>query len=427
MISSRAEPVGVSFPLRHDSAQRNGVLRRFLHAPPLWLVVGVLAEFYAFFIAVRLMVGDVLSFVHVGRTFLHASDASAEISGIERWYNAVGYDGQFYYYLAVDPLRAHEYIGEVAGYVYSRPLYPALASLFGLGQAEAIAYAMLAINLAAVAATTFVLAAWLRRHGLSPWLSLVYGTSPAVVFGVFHDLTEPLAYALAFFGVLLFDPARRSRIAASAIVFGLAVLTRETTAVFPAVCAAALLVGWPELQWRNVRRLRRWAVAFAFVVVATTPLFVWRALLLLWLATPTQERPGDPATLLIPFYGLASRWPWSASSMIIVGAVVLPTLVTIFAARGLLRRVSRGSLAAALLAINALCFVVFVPAPISVDYGASGRSAIGVLVAALLCLPFLRSQQNGRVWVWSVALVWSYPWFAIVSGLVGELPFSVFV
>ena len=406
----------------HRPAGRLAVIR----SPPLWLIASVLAEFYAFWIAARLMVGDVLSFVHIGQKFLGASDSSPEISSIDRWQSAVGYDGQFYYFLAVDPLRAHEYIGEFAGYVYSRPLYPALSSLLGLGRADAVAYSMLAINLVAVMATTLGLAVWLRRHGVSPWLSLVYGTSPAVVFSVFRDLTEPLAYALVLGGFLLFDPRRRNRLIASAAVFALAVLTRETVAVFPAVCALALLAGWPEPRRRNFAVLRRWALAFAFVAAAVLPLFLWRGLLLLWLETTTQERPGDPTTLVIPFYGLLSRWPWSPSSLIIVGALAVPTLATLFAARHLLRRVSSGTLVAALLLVNALCFVVFVPAPISIDYGAAGRSAIGVLLAALLCIPFLSARGSSRRLAVSIAFLWSYGWYVIVCGVSGESPLTVF-
>lgn len=422
-----AEHVAHAPPFDVESRRLPNSAGEALRSPLLWLVLGILAEFYAFWIAARLMLGDILGFVHIGRRFLESSESSPAISSIGRSSSEVGYDGQFYYFFAVDPLRAHEYMGEFAGYVYSRPLYPALSWLLGLGRAEAIAYAMLAINLVAVAAATLALAAWLRRHGLSPWLSLVYGTSPAVAFSVFHNLTEPLAYTLALFGVLLFDPTRRTRLVASAGVFALAVLTRETTAVFPAVCALGLLLGWPELKRSNLAKLRRWALSAAFVAAAVAPLLIWRALLLLWLDTPTQERPGDPSTLLIPFYALASRWPWSASSLIIAGAVVLPTIVTIVAARHLFRGPSAGAIAAALLAVNALCFVVFVPEPIDVDYGAAGRSAMGVLIAAILCLPFLRGRPHSGRLIASVAFVWSYVWFAIVSALAGELPFSVFV
>lgn len=59
-----------------------------------------------------------------------------------------GYDGQFYYYLAVDPANARFYM-DSPGYRYLRPVYPAAARALALGFREAIPWTLLLVNLVA--------------------------------------------------------------------------------------------------------------------------------------------------------------------------------------------------------------------------------------------------------------------------------------
>src|SRR5205807_7904992 len=87
-------------------------------------------------------------------------------------------------------------------------------------------------------------------------------------------------FGLAAAGLLAFNPRSKWRLLASASLFGLAMLTRETVALFPAILALGLLVGtgtasgWRErLRWRNLAR------AVAFAEIAFAPLFIWRHLL----------------------------------------------------------------------------------------------------------------------------------------------------
>jgi hypothetical protein len=100
------------------------------------------------------------------------------------------------------------------------------------------------VNWLALGGGTLALAAWLRRKGLSPWLALLFGLYPGLFIALRLDLTEPLGYAFVALGVYLFDygPTRR-RVLWAGLSFALGVLARETTAVFPAVYALALLVG----------------------------------------------------------------------------------------------------------------------------------------------------------------------------------------
>src|SRR5690242_13370016 len=96
-------------------------------------------------------------FVHVGKSSLLSASSSTRITRSLGWQSPVGYDGQYYYFLALDPRHAKDYMLGSEGFVYSRPLYPALARVASLGSSKRIPTAMLAINLLAVGVTVLAL------------------------------------------------------------------------------------------------------------------------------------------------------------------------------------------------------------------------------------------------------------------------------
>jgi hypothetical protein len=72
-------------------------------------------------------------FVYVGQTFISRSDASQAIrQGPVQATSLSGFDGQFFYFIAMDPRRAAPYI-DLAGYRYQRIAYPLAARLIVLG------------------------------------------------------------------------------------------------------------------------------------------------------------------------------------------------------------------------------------------------------------------------------------------------------
>ena len=203
-------------------------------------VVVCVAIFYAVFVSVRLEQHGALWFVHIGSHFLAAAHTSDVIRPSIGAQNTFGYDGQYYFALAADPSHGHDYMDGNAGVVYSRPVYSAVSRAASLGSVTALPYAMLVINLLAVLAGTTAVALWFVKRGFSPWPALLYGLFPGLIVGVFRDLTEPLAFGLAALAVLAFDRTRTRRLVISAILFALAVLTRETIVPFALAGAAAL-------------------------------------------------------------------------------------------------------------------------------------------------------------------------------------------
>jgi hypothetical protein len=369
-------------------------------------VLVCVVAFYAVFVSIRLEQHDALWFVHIGSHFLSAAHTSDIIRPSLGAQNALGYDGQYYFAVAADPAHAHDYMDGQAGIVYSRILYPAVSRAASGGSVAALPDAMLVVNLLAVLVGTAAIALWLLERGFSPWPALLYGLFPGLIVTVFRDLTEPLAFALAALAVLAFDRARTHRVVVSAVFFALAVLTRET--IVPFALAGAVALALDDRRWRR---------AAAFAVGTCAPLLVWRLVVRLWLHEPTQE-VGHERGWVLPLHGIWSWWPFDRSHWLIVLTVTLPALAVAAGALVLLRRRSSVVLAGLLL-VNVLLYVVWLPRAVYIDYSAASRAAIGVVFAALYCLPALWTALRARVAVWAGAFALSLGWYLIAAALLG--------
>jgi hypothetical protein len=153
-----------------------------------------------------------------------------------------GYDGQFYYRLALDPANLHH---EAFGITLDSPFrlqrigYPALAWLVSLGQRSWVPVALVVVNVLALGAIGLaggLLARDCGRHALCGLLLAGY-------FGFFIsvgcDLTEPVAAACLLGGVLGY---RRGRPVLTGLLFGYGALTRETVMIVPLAIGLTRLV-----------------------------------------------------------------------------------------------------------------------------------------------------------------------------------------
>ena len=98
-----------------------------------WMVAGVVALVYAALIVPRL--GAVNNFAHVGRQYLTQGTTSKVIKPSLGSQSKIGFDGQFYYFIALDPNHARDYVDGPA-YRYSRIGYPMLARALSGGNAS---------------------------------------------------------------------------------------------------------------------------------------------------------------------------------------------------------------------------------------------------------------------------------------------------
>lgn len=247
---------------------------------------------------------------------------------------AQGYDGQYYYRLALDPLTtqatAHGITLDLPAYRQQRIVYPALAWAAAAGDPQRVPAALVAVNvvgLCAVAAIGGRLAQTAGRHAL--W-GTIFSSYPGFVVTLSRDLTEIAAAALLLAGLLLL---RRGNERGGAVGFLLAAFTRETTLIASAATALTRFAIRPPA-------IRRW---LPFVLPALA-LVVWQQLLAQrWGATPLSQ---GVTALDPPLLGLlAAAWlnaerlePGKAAVWLLVLAFALASVV--IAARAFPRSVA---------------------------------------------------------------------------------------
>lgn len=355
--------------------------------------------------------GEVDWMPRVGTMFLdQGAGASATIDALRPdAAGETGYDGQFFYYVALDPLHAEKYI-DAPAYRLGRIGYPALARVVSAGQAGAVPWALFLVNLAAVAAGTFLLARILAARGVSPWFAVLYGTAPGLFIAVSRDLAEPLAYALAIAGLAVLGTGPR-RLVAAGVLFGLAGVTRELTLLFPVALAAALALGWADEGPRRKRDLRSGALLLG---LAVAPYLLLRLVLLTLVAGGNNPEAGRFPFL--PFGGLLEQAPFNRLALEQLYSVVAPSLLALFFVAAWTRRLGPSL---ALLVVNVAVLVVFLPAPSYVDFQASGRIGLGVITAFIVAVPLL--QARDRMLLYAVpAALWLSPWFDLFPTAFGR-------
>ncbi len=303
---------------------------------------------------------------------------------------AVGYDGQFYYYIALDPTRARSYI-DAPSYRYERILYPLLARFTALEQPAAVPWTLLIINWLACGGGVLALAAWLRRRGASPWLAAIYGLYPGMLVAIQFDLTEPLAYGLVALGVYLFDFGGRRGVIAAAVAFGLAGLTRETTLLFPILYGLSILAGRSSANPHPGlgARVRQ---AMGFAAVACLPFATWLTIDYSWLGAPHPDTLGP-----VPLGGLFAGQLSLPLKSLELAFVALPALLCAGVLVGGLRA-RTGRLEQLCLLANTAMMVVFSTSVVWTAYASISRQGIAIVLAALLCIPYLPARvEVGRI------------------------------
>lgn len=289
-------------------------------------------------------------------------------------------------------------------YRYGRIVYPMLARALALGRPALIPYALILINWLALAGGTLALAVLLWRRGVSPWLALIYGLYPGLVFALRRDLTEPLAFALVALAIYLFDQGTRRSVGWAGAGFALATLTRESTAIFGVTYAAASLLGGIA-RGRVISALAaNWRRAALLATLTLAPYGLYKLFLLRWLGTS-----GVPATVAptpVPFAGIFAYWPWRRIALEQVALVTVPGLLCGAAALWAVWKRAWDVEVWSLLA-NVLLFVVFLNASSYATTDSLLRVTSGVVLAALLCLPVVdRVTGRRRWWFWISATLW---------------------
>ncbi len=198
-----------------------------------------------------------------------------------------GYDGQFYYYVAMDPFLEKGYFKNA--YRQQRILYPLLARCLAFGNEGLIPYTLYIINLLSVAVGMFFLILILRQYSLHPMWSLFYGLSPSSIMTIQYDLPSPLSIALIIAAVYFYA---NKRIFFTAIFMALSFLTREDSIV---ILIPLLL--WDYQYNRQIKRI-------ILLLGCLIPFFFWQLFVTSTLGD-TAVATSAEAISLIPFSGIA--------------------------------------------------------------------------------------------------------------------------
>jgi hypothetical protein len=276
---------------------------RALNSPP-WIAAVVVLLVSSAFVAVRATTvgeGDLTTFIVHGEALSRPATAEAEDPVIRRFPGG-GYDGQYYYRMALDPLDlSHDAHGIHldTGARRQRIGYPALTYLFSAGRPQSIPIGMVAVNLLAVSLAALLAGLWSRSHGrAAAWGLLVVGYG-GLVHALSRNLTEPVSFTFLLAAILLLQKEKPGW----AVAFmSAAALTRETALVLPgALLLCAMLSRWRS-SLRPTRHLTLWLV----------PVLIWgawqAACRFLYGAFPVAE---EASALVVPGSAASDAvWRW---------------------------------------------------------------------------------------------------------------------
>jgi hypothetical protein len=183
--------------------------------------------------------GSIGRFILVGRHFSTPSQLPRGIPVAPTY----GYDGQFFYRLALAPLnfsRTAYGITMDHPYRYMRIGYPVLTWLVALGQHFLVPVMLVAVNVAVIAAIGYLGGIFAQQGGRHAAWGLLLPGYFGLITSLSRDTAEPLAAACLLAGLLAIR-ARRSVLAAVFLAYG--VLTRETVMVAVAAIAVVRILG----------------------------------------------------------------------------------------------------------------------------------------------------------------------------------------
>jgi len=302
--------------------------------------------------------------------------ADPRFAAIGVTFNSDGYDGQYYYEIALDPFSRQVDNIDSACYRHARILFPVMAFLLSGGDPDLLLWVMPLINLAAVMATAWLGALLASHFGRSVWWGLLLPIAVNSVTPAFRDMTDSLA-TLATVGLLtawiLEWPIW------ALVCWGVAgVLSREQN-----ITVVLILL----LQAVAFRRWRHLAGLGSVVVIWTVWLTILHAVYGAW--------PASSANIDKPFAGMWHHWshPEGNASLHQVPVHILRMVLMASQFVAGLFVIVRGERETRMIALAGVCLSTVASHFIYCDSFAYARVLNWVPLAI-----FLFALQNGRRW-----------------------------
>jgi len=335
---------------------------------------------------------DATVFAYIGSYFADRPGVVSQLVheiGFGPPYWRAGFDGQFYYYIALDPFNAWQILDTVAR--YQRILYPILVRLLSFGVLSTIPYLMVAVNLFFIVVGTEFFCRLLKLVDLSPWYSIGYAFNIGQLVCLRRDLSEPIMCAFILLAIYFTETKGPSPLAG--LMFSLALFTKET----------AILFILPYLLWAFLWSGKHKVMSTYFGMIMILPYSVFQVLLLYRFGLLAFFGVGNLQTLtLIPFYGIVQIQRHFLEYISMITLVVIPAAASILLFVHKPNRKSWHPLIIAML-LNGL-FLVFLPPPSYVDVFTYSRVALGLAVSWMAYGAISRTK-----WMLIYSIMWSIP------------------
>jgi len=214
--------------------------------------------------------GHLSLFIMAGHVYTHRAQLPRGLLLVP----SAGYDGQFFYRLALDPANWHATAFGITmdqTYRYTRIGYPILAWILSLGQHQLVPVTLVVVNLLGVAAMAVLGGMFARDAGRHALWGLAFVAYFGLVISVGRDTAEPVAEACMLGGLLACRRGGTRMYLLATALFAYGAITRETILFAPAAIAVTRLIaiarrranpGLADLTWLGP------AAAFGLVELA---------------------------------------------------------------------------------------------------------------------------------------------------------------
>ena len=250
--------------------------------------------------------GNFSGFLHISKKFLGRNEILSERPEIRRELikeDSNGYDGQFFYFIAFDPLVRHYQITsnpsqrpiDDPAFRYRRIAYPVFTKLASVNNPFNYPVAMVLLAIAGAALCAFFVSKTAIYSGLNGWEGLACLLIPAFWLSLSVATPEPLAAGFLAAGFYL---TLTKRYVLAAILFSMAILTRESATLFVLVLAAF------ELKTSKTRK------SALILTASLLPYVAWRS----YIASALFHVYGwkaffmEPETTGVPFAGIIQMY-----------------------------------------------------------------------------------------------------------------------
>ena len=264
--------------------------RTFVHASIALTLVCILVSLLYFIKYDRQITG----FFRIGDVLLLSPFLNQSSVFINK--DEVGYDGQLFLTIALDPTLHHrESIRALDNprYRYRRIMYPFLGYFIGFGKPITVSYALVGINILCIVSLVSLVSILMMREQEATekqkWLLPFLTFAITGIWVSLFLLTADVLGTTLFVGGLV--TLKQGKNAIAALCFGLACLTRET---YLAVIIMLLILNLLESRWTNV----------LYNSAAMVPSLFWNVFVLIHLSEGTI---GISENIGFPFVGIIEK------------------------------------------------------------------------------------------------------------------------